>query len=97
MFGYATNETKELMPMPIILAHRLIQRLSQVRRDKVIPWVRPDGKSQVSVRYDDNKPTKIETVVISTQHAPDVTQEEIAEEITEKVIRPVWAISGITT
>ncbi len=89
MFGYATDETRELMPMPIILAHRLIQRLSQVRRDKVIPWVRPDGKSQVSVRYEDNKPTKIETVVISTQHDPDVTQEEIAEEITEKVIKPV--------
>ena len=67
----------------------MIQRLSQVRRDKVIPWVRPDGKSQVSVRYEDNKPTKIETVVISTQHGPDVTQEEIAEEITEKVIKPV--------
>ena len=66
MFGYASNETEELMPMPILLAHKLIQKLSQVRRDDTLPWVRPDGKSQVSVRYEDNKPTKIETVVIST-------------------------------
>ena len=60
MFGYATNETKELMPMPILLAHKLIQKLSEVRRSKVLPWVRPDGKSQVSVKYEDNKPTRIE-------------------------------------
>ena len=89
MFGYATNETKELMPMPILLAHKLIQKLSQVRRDGTLPWVRPDGKSQVSVRYVDNKPTKIETVVISTQHAPEVSQEEISREIIDKVIKPV--------
>ena len=89
MFGYATNETKELMPMPILLAHKLIQKLSQVRRDNVLPWVRPDGKSQVSVRYEDNKPTKIETVVVSTQHAPEISQEEIEREIKYKVIRPV--------
>lgn len=89
MFGYATNETKELMPMPILLAHKLIQKLSQVRRDGTLPWVRPDGKSQVSVRYEDNKPTKIETVVVSTQHAPEISQEEIGREITEKVIKPV--------
>jgi len=67
MFGYATNETKELMPMPILLAHKLIQKLSQVRRDGMLPWARPDGKSQVSVRYEDNKPTKIEpSGIIST-------------------------------
>lgn len=89
MFGYASNETKELMPMPILLAHKLIQKLSQVRRDGTLPWVRPDGKSQVSVRYEDNKPTKIETVVISTQHAPEISQEEISREILDKVIKPV--------
>ena len=89
MFGYATNETEELMPMPILLAHKLIQKLSEVRRNKTLPWVRPDGKSQVSVRYEDNKPTKIETVVISTQHAPEISQEEISNEIIDKVIKPV--------
>jgi S-adenosylmethionine synthetase len=89
MFGYATNETEELMPMPILLAHKLIQKLSEVRRNKTIPWVRPDGKSQVSVRYVDNKPTKIETVIVSTQHAPDISQEEISREIMDKVIKPV--------
>ena len=89
MFGYASNETKELMPMPILLAHKLIQRLSKVRRDQTLPWVRPDGKSQVSVRYEDNKPTRIETVVISTQHDLKVSQEEISKEIIDKVIKPV--------
>ena len=89
MFGYATNETEELMPMPILLAHKLIQKLSEVRRNKTLPWVRPDGKSQVSVKYEDDKPTKIETVVISTQHAPEISQEEISNEIIDKVIKPV--------
>ena len=89
MFGYATNETEELMPMPILLAHKLIQKLSEVRRDKTLPWVRTDGKSQVSVRYEDNKPTKIETVIVSTQHAPNISQEEISKEIINKVIKPV--------
>ena len=89
MFGYATNESEELMPLPILLAHKLIQKLSQVRRDKTLEWVRPDGKSQVSVRYEDDKPTKIETVVISTQHAPEISQEEISSEIIDKVIKPV--------
>ena len=89
MFGYATNETEELMPMPILLAHKLIQKLSKVRREKILPWVRPDGKSQVSVRYVDDKPTKIETIVLSTQHAPDISQEEISKELIEKVIKPV--------
>jgi len=89
MFGYATNETEELMPMPILLAHKLIQKLSEVRRNKILPWIRPDGKSQVSVRYVDNKPTKIETVIVSTQHAPDISQEEISREIIDKVIKPV--------
>ena len=89
MFGYATNETEELMPMPILIAHKLIQKLSEVRRDKTLPWVRPDGKSQVSVRYEDNKPTKIETVIVSTQHAPNISQEEISKEIINKVIKPI--------
>ena len=89
MFGYATNETEELMPMPILLAHKLIQKLSEVRRNKTLAWVRPDGKSQVSVKYENDKPTKIETVVISTQHAPEMSQEEISNQIIDKVIKPV--------
>jgi len=89
MFGYATNETEELMPMPILLAHKLIQKLSEVRKDDTLPWIRPDGKSQVSVKYEDNKPTKIETVVIATQHSPEISQEEISREVVDKVIKPV--------
>ena len=89
MFGYATNETEELMPMPIILAHKLTKKLSEVRKSKELPWVRPDGKSQVSVQYEDGKPKKIETIVISTQHAPDVSNSEITDSILEKVIKPV--------
>ena len=95
MFGYATNETEELMPMPILLAHKLIQKLSEVRRNKTLAWVRPDGKSQVSVKYEDHKPTKIETVVISTQHAPEISQEEISNEIIDKVIKPVLGNLGM--
>ena len=89
MFGYATNETEELMPMPIILAHKLTKKLSEVRKSKELPWLRPDGKSQVSVQYEDGKPKKIETIVISTQHAPDVSNSEITDSILEKVIKPV--------
>ena len=89
MFGYASNETKELMPMPILLAHKLTQKLAEVRKNRVLSWVRPDGKSQVSVRYENNKPTKIETIVISTQHAPEISQEQISKEIIDKVIKPV--------
>ena len=89
MFGYASNETKELMPMPILLAHKLTQKLAEVRKNKVLPWVRPDGKSQVSIRYENNKPTKIETIVISTQHAPEISQDQISKEIIDKVIKPV--------
>ena len=89
MFGYASNETQELMPMPILLSQKLTKKLTEVRKNKVLPWVRPDGKSQVSVRYENNKPVKIETVVISTQHAPEISQEEISKEIKEKVIKPV--------
>jgi len=89
MFVCAKNETEELVPRPILLAHKLIQKLSEVRRNKTLAWVRPDGKSQVSVKYENDKPTKIETVVISTQHAPEISQEEISNEIIDKVIKPV--------
>jgi S-adenosylmethionine synthetase len=88
MFGYACTETPELMPLPIMLAHRLVQRLSQVRRRGELDYLRPDGKSQVSVRYADGKPVAVETVVISTQHSPDATLERIREDIVEKVILP---------
>jgi S-adenosylmethionine synthetase len=88
MFGYACTETPELMPLPIMLAHRLVQRLSQVRRRGELDYLRPDGKSQVSVRYADGKPIAVETVVISTQHSPDATLERIREDIVEKVILP---------
>ena len=89
MFGFATNETEELMPMAILLAQKLAQELAKVRKNNVLPWVRPDGKTQVSVRYENDKPTKIETVVISTQHSPEISQEEIAKEMIDKVIKPV--------
>ena len=90
MFGYATNETPELMPMPILLAHKMTRRLAQVRRDGTLPWVRPDGKSQVSVRYDGGgRPAAIEAVVISTQHAPGVSQQEIKDGVIDAVIKPV--------
>ena len=89
MFGYATNETKELMPLPILLAHKLTKKLTDVRKNGALSWVRPDGKSQVSVRYEDHKPKQLETIVISTQHSPDITHEEITQKITENVIKPV--------
>ena len=89
MFGYATNETDELMPLPISLAHKLTKKLSEVRKTKELPWVRPDGKSQVSVTYVDNKPQNVQTIVVSTQHAPDISNDEIKKQITDKVIKPV--------
>ena len=88
MFGYACTETEELMPLPIMLAHKLVLKLTQVRRAGSLPYLRPDGKSQVSVRYVDGKPVAVETVVISTQHSPDVTLEKIREDIIEHVILP---------
>jgi S-adenosylmethionine synthetase len=89
MFGYACRETDVLMPLPIHLAHRLTQRLAEVRKEGLIPYLRPDGKAQISVRYVDDKPVAVETVVISTQHAPEVSQEQIHKDIIEEVIRKV--------
>ncbi len=89
MFGFAINETPEFMPLPITLAHNLSLRLSEVRKKKELDWVRPDGKSQVSILYEDNKPKSIDTIVLSTQHSPEISQEQINEEITKFVINPV--------
>ena len=89
MFGYATNETPELMPLPITMAHKLTMKLSQVRKKKELSWIRPDGKSQVSVVYEDFKPKAIDTIVISTQHEPDISLNQLRDEVIDKVIRPV--------
>ena len=89
MFGFAIDETPEFMPLPITLAHNLSLRLSEVRKKKELDWVRPDGKSQVSILYEDNKPKSIDTIVLSTQHSPEISQEQISEEITKFVINPV--------
>ena len=89
MFGYACRETDVLMPLPIYLSHRLTQRLAQVRKDGIIPYLRPDGKAQISVKYIDDKPVSVETVVVSTQHAPDVSQEQIHEDVINEVIKAV--------
>jgi len=89
MFGYACDETPELMPLPIYLAHRLVERQSEVRRDGRLPWLRPDAKSQVTIRYVDGRPDSIETVVLSTQHAPGLKHEQIKEAVIEQVIKPV--------
>jgi S-adenosylmethionine synthetase len=89
MFGYACNETPELMPMPIMLAHKLTRRLSDARKEGLLDYLRPDGKSQVTVEYENRKPVRVNTVVVSSQHSDDVTNEQIREEITEHVIRAV--------
>ena len=89
MFGYASNETPELMPLPIILAHRLTRRLAEVRKKNILPWVRPDGKSQVTVEYKNGKPIRIDTIVVSTQHSDTVTSKKIEKDVMEEVIIPV--------
>ncbi|MBX7149507.1 methionine adenosyltransferase [bacterium] len=89
MFGYASNETPELMPMPIALAHRLTKKLAEVRKSGLLKFLRPDGKSQVSVRYENGKPVSVDTVVISTQHSEDVTHEKLKEAVIEEVVKKV--------
>ncbi len=89
MFGYACDETPQLMPLPIYLAHRLVERQSEVRRDGRLPWLRPDAKSQVTIKYTDGKPDSIETVVLSTQHQPGLTHKQIEEAVIEQIIKPV--------
>ena len=89
MFGYACKETSSLMPLPIDLAHKLSYRLTEVRKKKILPWLRPDGKSQVTIKYVDGKPTELSTVVVSAQHNPDISYDEIVESIKKEVIIPV--------
>jgi S-adenosylmethionine synthetase len=95
MFGYASNETPELMPAPVALAHRLAERLAEVRHDGTLPYLRPDGKTQVSVRYRDGRPVAIEKVLISTQHAEDVDQPRIKADLWEQVVIPVLDKEGV--
>jgi S-adenosylmethionine synthetase len=89
MFGYACNETAQLMPLPIYYAHRIMQRQAEVRRDGRLPWLRPDAKSQLTVRYLDGKPVAIDTVVVSTQHGPEVSHAQLSEAVIEEIIKPV--------
>jgi S-adenosylmethionine synthetase len=89
MFGYASSDTPELMPLPIMLAHRLVRRLAEVRKDGTLPYLRPDGKSQVTVAYDEGKPVRVTSVVVAAQHHPDVAEDRIRQAVEEKVIRPL--------
>ncbi len=89
MFGYACNHTPELMPLPIQLAHQILDRLTLARKNNEVDWLRPDGKSQVTVEYENNKPKRIDTVVVSTQHTPEVGQKQIREFVIEKIVKPL--------
>jgi S-adenosylmethionine synthetase len=89
MFGYACNDTPELMPLPISLSHRILDRLTEARQKKEVAWLRPDSKSQVTVEYEGNKPLRIDTIVVSTQHAPEVSNDEIKDFVINKVIKPL--------
>jgi S-adenosylmethionine synthetase len=89
MFGYACNETLDLMPLPIWLSHRLVERQAMLRKDGRLPWLRPDAKSQVTIRYENNKPHSIDTVVVSTQHAPDIELKDLREAVVEEIIKPI--------
>ena len=89
MFGYACNETPQYMPFPIYYAHRIMQRQSEVRKDGRLPWLRPDAKSQLTVRYRDGKPVAVDTVVVSTQHDPDVSHAQVSEAVIEEIVKPV--------
>jgi len=97
MFGYATNETDVLMPAPITFAHRLVHRQAEVRKKGILPWLRPDAKSQVSFHYKDGRPVSIDAIVLSTQHAPDISQASLVEAIREEIIRPVLEATGWLT
>lgn len=96
MFGYACNETKELMPLPIHTAHRLSERLTHVRKEGILPYLRPDGKTQVSVRYEEGKPVAIDKIVVSTQHSEDVDTEQLRQDVVAQVIDPVFDELGIS-
>ncbi|MBN2689010.1 MAG: methionine adenosyltransferase [Gammaproteobacteria bacterium] len=90
MFGFAVDETEELMPAPIMYAHKLVERQAKLRKDKILPWLRPDAKSQVTLRYKSGRPVSLDTVVLSTQHDPDIKQDELVEAVIEEIIKPIF-------